>query len=156
MLIGVMSMTTVFTVAAAQTEEKKAYSFTYEEETVVPGEAAASALKKLGKAKSEQPLTNCADDSGHDICYIYDGFELITTKKDGKEIVSEITITKADIPTEEGLEIGDLPATVKKLYSGIKGEMGLYTIELGDTRLVIDCDFDDSKVIAITYEYAAK
>ena len=34
--------------------------------------------------------------------------------------------------------------------------MGLYTIELGDTRLVIDCDFDDSKVIAITYEYAAK
>ena len=156
MLMGVISAASVFAAQAAQTEEKEAYSFTYEEETIELGEAASTALKKLGEAKSEQPLTNCADDSGHDMCYIYDGFEVITTKKDGKEIVNEITITKADIPTEEGLEIGDLPATVKKLYSGIKGELGLYTAELGDTKLIIDCDFDDSKVIAITYEYAAK
>ena len=37
-----------------------------------------------------------------------------------------------------------------------KGELGLYTVKLGNTNLIIDCGLNDDKVVAITYEYVAE
>ena len=150
--LSVAASVTVF--AAAKAEEKTAYTFTYKEQQVKPGDAAAQALKKLGDYKSEQQLANCADSSGISMSYAYDGFDVITEKVNGKAIVKEITITKDTVATEEGLKVGDTPATVKKLYAGATGNLGLYTVTLGDTKLVIDCGLKDDKVVAITYEYA--
>lgn len=71
-------------------------------------------------------------------------------------MVKEITLTGSQVSTEEGIKVGDLPSSVKKAYPGIKGEMGLYTISLGETQLIIDCGFQDDKVETITYLAAEK
>ena len=150
--LSVASAATVF--AAAKAEEKTAYTFTYNKQQVKVGDAAAAALKKLGDYKSEQALANCADSSGTSMNYTYDGFYVITEKVDGKNIVKEITLTKDTVATEEGLKVGDAPADVKKIYAGADANMGLYTVTLGDTKLIIDCGIKDEKVETITYEYA--
>lgn len=154
-LVAALSLASAMTAIAAANEEKTAYSFTYEKQQVIPGEAADKALEKLGKYNSEHELTNCADSTGKDMSYKYDSFEVITGKVDGKEIMKELTIIKDDVATEEGLKVGDKPADVKRLYPGIKGDLGLYTITLGNTKLIIDCGLNDDKVVAITYSYAA-
>ena len=153
-LIAALSVASVFTAMAAS--EKTAYSFTYEKQQVTPGEAASGALKKLGDYDKKQTLANCADSSGTATAYTYDAFDVITQKVDGKEIVKEITITKASVSTEEGLKVGDTPSKVKELYKDAKGELGLYTVKLGNTNLIIDCGLNDDKVVAITYEYVAE
>ena len=121
-LIAALSAASVFTAMAAS--EKTAYSFTYEKQQVTPGEAASGALKKLGDYDKKQTLANCADSSGTATAYTYDAFDVITQKVDGKEIVKEITITKASVSTEEGLKVGDTPSKVKELYKDAKGELG--------------------------------
>ena len=152
-LIAALSASMAVGVYAA---EKTAYSFTYEKQQVKLGEEAKGALKKLGDYNSDKILTNCADDSGVDKVYIYDAFDVYTTKSGSKEIVNEITLKTSGASTEEGLKVGDTPERVKSLYSSAKGSMGLYTVTLGDTSLVIDCGFKDDKVVSITYQYTAK
>lgn len=152
-LIAALSASMAIGVYAA---EKTAYSFTYEKQQVKLGEDADDALKKLGKANSDRILTNCADDSGVDKVYTYDAFDLYTTKSGNKEIVNEITLKTSGAATEEGLKVGDTPSQVKKIYSSAKGSMGLYTVSLGNTNLIIDCGLKDDKVVSITYQYVEK
>ena len=153
---GLLCAAFSFTALGAAKEEKTAYSFTYAEQQVTPGETASAALIKLGDYQDDQVLANCADDSGTATAYIYSAFDLVTQKIDGKEVVKEITIHKDGAATEEGLKVGDTPSQVKKLYPSAVGDMGLYTVELGSTRLVIDCGFKDDKVVSITYEYVTE
>ena len=74
-LVAALSLASAMTAIAATNEEKTAYSFTYEKQQVIPGEAADKALEKLGKYNSEHELTNCADSTGKDMSYKYDSFE---------------------------------------------------------------------------------
>lgn len=141
---------------AMAAEKKEKYTFTYKDQKVEAGMAADVALKALGKEKETKVLANCADDGGKDKAYMYDGFEVVTTKVNKKEVVKEITLTGSEVSTEEGLKVGDLPAAVKKTYPDAKNDNGLYTVVLGDTQLVIDCGFKDDKVVMITYEAAEK
>ena len=145
-LAAVMVWTASFGSMAA--EQKNQYRFPYQEQQVEVGMAADAAFKILGKEKSSKILVNCADDSGTEKAYLYDEFEVITSR--------EITLTGSQVSTEEGIKVGDLPSSVKKAYPGIKGEMGLYTISLGETQLIIDCGFQDDKVETITYLAAEK
>lgn len=153
-LAAVMVWTASFGSMAA--EQKNQYRFPYQEQQVEVGMAADAAFKILGKEKSSKILVNCADDSGTEKAYLYDGFEVITSREGKKEVVKEITLTGSQVSTEEGIKVGDLPSSVKKAYPGIKGEMGLYTISLGETQLIIDCGFQDDKVETITYLAAEK
>lgn len=154
-LAAFMAVTMVSTAMAA--EKKETYTFTYKEQTVEPGMAADGALRALGKEKDTKVLANCADDGGKDKAYMYDGFEVITTKADKKEIVRAINLTGEGVSTEEGIKIGDLPTAVKKAYPDAKDSKdGLYTAELGDTRIIIDCGFKNEKVELITYEAVEK
>lgn len=140
--------------AFAQTQTN--YEFTYKEHQVSIGEEASAAIKKLGDAKKVSVLTNCADDAGTDKAYIYENFDVYTTKKDKKEVVSEITLKTAQAETEEGLKIGASVSEMKKIYPEAKGSAGLYTVTLGTTSLLIDCGLKDDKVVSITYQTAQK
>ena len=135
-------------------EQKTKYAFAYQQVEV--GMAADAAFKILGKEKSSKILVNCADDSGSEKAYIYDNFEIVTTKQGKKEVVKEILLTGGEVSTEEGIKVGDLPSAVKKAYPEAKGEMGLYTVTLGETQLLIDCGLKDDKVVTITYLAAEK
>ena len=137
-------------------EQKTKYAFVYQEQQVEVGMAADAAFKILGKGKSSKILVNCADDSGSEKAYIYDNFEIVTTKQGKKEVVKEILLTGGEVSTEEGIKVGDLPSAVKKAYPEAKGEMGLYTVTLGETQLLIDCGLKDDKVVTITYLAAEK
>lgn len=149
-----MAISTVSGAMAAEQKEK--YTFTYKEQKFETGMAADAALKALGKEKDTKVLANCADDGGKDKAYMYDGFQVVTTKINKKEVVKEINLTGDGVSTEEGLNVGDLPAAVKKAYPNAQSDNGLYTVVLGDTQLVIDCGFRDDKVVMITYEAAEK
>ncbi|MCI8660078.1 MAG: hypothetical protein HFG54_07515 [Lachnospiraceae bacterium] len=153
-LAAFLAATTAFAAMAAEQKEK--YTFTYKEQKIETGMSADGALKALGKEKDTKVLANCADDGGKDKAYLYDGFEVVTTKVNKKEVVKEINLTGSEVCTEEGLKVGDLPATVKKIYPDAKNENGLYSVILGDTQLVIDCGFKDDKVVMITYEAVEK
>lgn len=153
-LAALMVLTTSFGSLAA--EQKTKYTFTYKEKQVEVGMTADAALKIAGKEKSSKVLANCADDNGSEKAYIYDDFEIITAKQGKKEVVKEITLTGSEVSTEEGIKVGDLPAAVKKAYPEAKSELGLYTVTLGETQLIIDCGLKDDKVVTITYLAAEK
>ena len=153
-LTALMAWSVSFGTLAA--EHKTNYAFFYQEQHGEVGMAADAAFKILGKEKSSKVLVNCADDSGSEKAYIYDNFEIITAKQGKKEVVKEIMLTGGEVSTEEGIKVGDLPSAVKKAYPEAKEEMGLYTVTLGETQLVIDCGLKDDKVVTITYLAAEK
>lgn len=152
-MAGFMSMAMVFGAAAAKKEQ---YAFTYQEQQLEIGMSADAAKNVLGKEKEMKTLTNCADDGGRDKAYLYQDLELVTTKDGKREVVREITLKTSAVSTEEGVKVGDLPAAVKKAYPEAKAEAGLYTAVLGETQIVIDCGFQDDKVVSITYMAAEK
>ena len=136
---------------------KAEYAFTTGENTITVGEYADVVLGKLGDANDVKILTNCAN-GGKDKAYIYDDFDVYTTQDEKKNTVVESIILKSDkVATEEGLKVGQTPADVKKIYPGGTESMGLYTVVLGDTQIVVDCGFSNDKVVSISYEnYAAE
>ncbi len=153
-LAAMMAVSTASVSMAA--EKKEQYTFTYKEQQVMTGMAADAALKVFGKENTVKTLANCADDNGTDKAYLYDDFEVVTTRSGKKEVVRSIKLTSNKVSTEEGVKIGDLPAAVKKAYPGVKEEDGLYTAVLGDSQLVIDCGFKNDKVVEICYEAVEK
>ena len=150
-------MAASLSVCAWAAEAKAEYAFTTGENTITVGEYADVVLGKLGDANDVKILTNCAN-GGKDKAYIYDDFDVYTTQDEKKNTVVESIILKSDkVATEEGLKVGQTPADVKKIYPGATESMGLHTVVLGDTQIVVDCGFANDKVVSISYEnYAAE
>ncbi len=146
------AMAASMTVCAWAAEAKTEYAFTAGENTITVGEYADVVLGKLGSAKDVKILTNCAN-GGKDKAYIYDDFDIYTTQDEKKNTVVESIVLKSDkVATEEGLKVGQSPAKVKEIYPGATESMGLYTVVLGDTQIVVDCGFSNDKVVSISYE----
>lgn len=162
MMCAVLTSVMVFgmTVCAwgAEAAKKESYTFTpdptaKEALQITAGEELKPVLDKLGAADEIKTLTNCAN-GGKDKVYQYENFDLYTTQNEKKATIIQSVVLKNDkVATEEGLKLGQLPKDVKKLYPDAVEEYGLYTVTLGNTRIVIDCGYKNDKVVDISYEY---
>ena len=140
------------TMSAWANPVKTEYAFTTGTNTITVGEDVDSVIGKLGEAGDVKTLTNCAN-GGKDKAHIYDNFDIYTTQDAKKNTVVESIVLKNDkVATEEGLKVGQTPAKVMEIYPGAKESMGLYTVVLGDTQIVVDCGFSNDKVVSISYE----
>lgn len=149
MMVMVLSMS----VCVWAAEKKTAYTFTAGEVQITPGQEFKTVQAALGTAKEIKTLTNCAN-GGKDKVYEYEDFDIYTTQNAKKvTVVESITLKTDKISTEEGVKLGQLPKDVKKAYPGAEEDMGLYTVNLGNTRIVIDCGIKNDKVVDISYEY---
>lgn len=110
-------------------------------------------LDSLGKAAEIKTLANCAN-GGKEKVYIYDNFDIYTTQNKKKVTVVDKVVLKNDKEaTEEGVKIGQTPKDVKKAYPEAAENMGIYTVTLGNSQIVIDCGMKNDKVVDISFEY---
>lgn len=157
-LACVMAFSMTVCAWGAEAAKKTAYTFTpdpsaKEAVQITAGEELKPVLEKLGAAEEIKTLTNCAN-GGKDKVYQYENFDLYTTQNEKKATIIQSVVLKTDkVATEEGLKLGQLPKDVKKLYPDAVEEYGLYTVTLGNTRIVIDCGYKNDKVVDICYEY---
>lgn len=125
------------------------YSYVHEGKKITIGEKAEDVLEKLGEATSEYTATSCAFE-GEDHFYTYGtSLQIVTSKVNGKEVLTTIQLLDDLVKTPEGVRIGDSDATVAKAYG--EGSNGRYAVKDGKTSLVVVTKNDE--VIAITYTY---
>ncbi len=133
--------------------EKKAYTFTADKVQISVGAEAKPVLDSLGAAKESKTLTNCAN-SGKDKVYLYENFDIYTTQNEKKDTIIQSVVLKTDkAATEEGIKLGQTPKEVKAAYPDAVENYGIYTVTLGNSRIVIDCGMKNDKVVDISYEY---
>jgi hypothetical protein len=152
-LLAVMMSLTVYICAWA--EEKTSYTFTTGTAQIEAGQEWNKARKILGKEKASKNLSDFIN-GGNIVTYIYDDCEIRTAKNIKKKTIIEAIDLTGSAVTEEGLSLGQTPADVKRLYPTAQEEMGLYTAELGDSRILIDCGVDNKRVVSIRYEYTGR
>ena len=134
-------------------EKKTAYTFTADKVQISVGTEAKPVLDSLGAAKESKTLTNCAN-SGKDKVYLYENFDIYTTQNEKKDTIIQSVVLKTDkAATEEGVKLGQTPKEVKAAYPDAVESYGLYTVTLGNSKIVIDCGMKNDKVVDISYEY---
>lgn len=123
------------------------FSFVYEGAALIPGELVDhSALPKYSDV-SEVP--SCAF-GGNDNVYNYDMFELTTYFDTDEERVYSIYFLNPNLPTTEGLCLGDTVDDMKALYGEeYEAEETVYTYTRGETLLIIITQND----IVVSIEY---
>ena len=131
---------------------KTAYTFTADKVQIAVGAEADPVLDSLGKADAVKTLNNCAN-GGKDKVYQYDDFDIYTTQNEAKKTIIQTVVLKDGAVTEEGVKLGQTPGDVKKAYPDAVESLGLYTVTLGNSQIVIDCGIDNDKVVDIAYEY---
>lgn len=128
-------------------KEEGVFSFLYEGVALVPGEVFdQSALPEYSQV-SEVP--SCAFD-GSDNVYNYDVFELTAYIETDGERVYSIYFIDPNLPTTEGLCLGDTVDDMKSLYGeSYEAEGTAYTYTRGETMLIIITKND----IVVSIEY---
>lgn len=128
-------------------KEEGVYSFLYEGVALVPGEVFdRSALPEYSDV-AEVP--SCAFD-GSDNVYNYDVFELTAYIEADGERVYSIYFIDPNLPTTEGLCLGDTVDDMKSLYGeNYEAEGNAYTYTRGETMLIIITNND----IVVSIEY---
>ena len=123
------------------------FSFVYEGAALVPGELVDhSALPKYSDV-SEVP--SCAF-GGNDNVYNFEVFELTTYFDGDEERVYSIYFVDPNLPTTEGLCLGDTVDDMKALYGeAYEAEETAYTYTRGETLLIIITQND----IVVSIEY---
>lgn len=128
-------------------EEEGVFSFLYEGVTLVPGEVFNQSVLPGYADVSEVP--SCAFD-GSDNVYNYEAFELTAYIEDDGEHVYSIYFMDPNLPTTEGLCLGDTVDDMKSLYGeGYEAEGTTYTYTRGETLLIIITRND--MVVSIEY-----
>ena len=128
-------------------EEKGAFSFVYEGVTLIPGEVFDQSL--LGEASSVSKVPSCAFD-GDDNVYNYETFELTAYIDGEEEHIYSIYFIDPNLPTTEGLCMGDTVEDMKSLYGEDYEMVGnSYDYTGGDTMLSIITQND--VVVGIEY-----
>lgn len=136
----------------AQAEETlSAYVYTSGTVRLCVGDDWNSAYRALGRETECRTLSNSTG-SGRIKYYAYRDCDIYVSRNAKEETVIDTIVLKSPAQTEEGVTFGQTPDSVKKAYPDAKSEYGLYTSELGDTRIVIDCGVRDDKVVSISYE----
>lgn len=116
-------------------EEERAFSFLYEGVTLIPGEVFDPSVLKGYTEVSEVP--SCAFD-GSDNVYNYGVFELTAYIGEDGERVYSIYFIDSNLPTTEGLCLGDTVEDMKSLYGeDYEAEGTAYTYTRGETLLII-------------------
>lgn len=128
-------------------KEEGVYSFLYEGVALVPGEVFDQSALPGYSQVSEVP--SCAFD-GSDNVYNYDVFELTAYIEADGERVYSIYFIDPNLPTTEGLCLGDTVDDMKSLYGeNYEAEGNAYTYTRGETMLIIITNND----IVVSIEY---
>lgn len=115
--------------------EEGAFSFVYEGARLVPGEPVE--LSALPKCSDVAEVPSCAF-GGNDKVYNFKAFELTAYMDGDEERVYSIYFIDPNLPTTEGLRLGDTVEDMKSLYGeGYETEGTAYTYTRGDTLLTI-------------------
>ena len=118
-----------------QKEEKGAFSFIYEGVTLIPGEVFDPSV--LGEASGFSERETCAFGEKARV-YTYEMFELETYVEGEKEFIYSIYFIDPNLPTTEGLCLGDTVDDMKTLYGeDYEMEGSSYDYTGGDTMLSI-------------------
>lgn len=96
-----------------QKEEKGAFGFLYEGVTLIPGETFDQSVLGVCSGVSEVP--SCAFD-GNDRVYNYEKFELTAYIEENGERIYSIYFIDPNLPTTEGLCLGDSVDDMKAFY----------------------------------------
>lgn len=128
-------------------EEEGVFSFTYKGATLIPGELVD--LSALPKYSSVAEVPSCAF-GGNDNVYNFKTFELTAYFDEDEERVYSIYFTDPNLPTTEGLRLGDTVDDMKALYGeGYEAEGTSCTYTRGETSLIIITR--DDVVVSIEY-----
>lgn len=132
---------------STQNEEKGPFSFLYEGVTLIPGEVFDESV--LGECSGVSEVPSCAFD-GNDRVYNYGVFELTAYIDGDEERVYSIYFIDPNLPTTEGLCMGDTVDKMKSLYGEGYETVGTsYDYTGGDTVLSIITQNDT--VVGIEY-----
>lgn len=116
-------------------EEGGVFSFAYKGAALVPGELVD--LSTLPKYSSVAEVPSCAF-GGNDKVYNFKAFELTAYLDEDEERVYSIYFIDPNLPTTEGLRLGDTVDDMKALYGeNYEAEGTSCTYTRGDTLLVI-------------------
>lgn len=96
-----------------QKEERGAFRFLYEGATLIPGEIFEQSV--LGECSGVAEVPSCAFD-GNDRVYNYEAFELTAYIDGEQERIYSIYFIDPNLPTTEGLCMGDTVDDMKSLY----------------------------------------
>ncbi len=132
---------------------KEAYTYTSGTVQFGIGDGWDRVYQALGREMKSAVVANCAN-GGTDKYYEYADCDIYVSQDAKKQVVIDMIVLRGDAVTEEGLKLGMAPKDVKRIYPAALSEQGLYTVEQGGTRIVIDCGVNDDKVVDISYETA--
>lgn len=128
-------------------EEEGVFSFIYEGATLTPGELVD--LSALPKYAGVAEVPSCAF-GGNDNVYNFETFELTAYFDQDEERVYSIYFLDPNLPTTEGLCLGDTVDDMKALYGdAYETEENVYTYTRGETLLTIVTKND----VVISIEY---
>lgn len=128
-------------------EEEGVFCFEYKEAALIPGELAD--LSALPKYADVAEVPSCAF-GGNDNVYNFEMFELTTYFDQDKERVYSIYFLDPNLPTTEGLCLGDTADDMKALYGdAYETKEDVYTYTRGETLLTIVTKND----VIISIEY---
>lgn len=127
--------------------EKSEFGFLYEGVTLIPGEVFERSMLEGYSEVLEVP--SCAFD-GNDHVYNYGVFELTTYVGEEDERVYSVYFMDSNLPTTEGLCLGDSVEDMKALYGEEYAAEGTaYTYTRGETLLTVIAEND----IVVSIEY---
>lgn len=127
--------------------EEGAFGFLYEGVTLVPGAVFDKSL--LGGTPSVSEIPSCAFD-GSDNEYNYESFVLTAHIGENEEIIYSIYFVDPNLPTTEGLCLGDTVEDMKSLYGeNYSADGGSYDYTRGETLLSVIAQND----IIVSIEY---
>lgn len=128
-------------------EDAGVFSFTYEGVTLIPGETVDKAA--LPKYTDVAEVPSCAF-GGNDNVYNYKTFELTTHVDGEEEIVYSVYFVDPNLPTPEGLRLGDSKDDMISLYGeGYEAEENVCVYQRGETSLNIIMQND----VVVSVEY---
>lgn len=133
----------------ADTTKANGFSFSYKGNDVAVNDDIEDVLAKLGEPDSKFEAKSCAFD-GMTMFYTYQGFEIDTYEKDGKNLVATIVITSDLAETKEGVTIGDAESKLESAYGSDctkTDNTRVYT--MGDCKLTFI--LKDGVIISIEY-----
>ena len=131
----------------AQKEERGAFSFVHEGVTLTPGELFEQSA--LGECSGVAEVPSCAFD-GNDRVYNYEAFELTAYVDGEEERIYSIYFIDPNLPTTEGLCMGDAVDIMKSLY-GEDYEMVGTAYEYTGGNTVLSIVTQNDVVVSIEY-----
>lgn len=121
----------------AQAQQNSGYIFRSGTADIVMDAEAGPVLAALGATtKPVYEVDSCAY-QGKDRLYTYDGLEVSTNVRDGKERIASLLVKGKDLATPEGLKIGAKESEITKLYGSVSPSFGIYRYLRGNTELSI-------------------